>query len=168
MQYPLKKLHVSHFITMTMVNVSHDLCCFIDCFLQQIFQKTWILSIKGPHQPYNIITWASIGQLWWWNWTRYLPQNLPFWCAASHMWPVTTKQPWSRPQVNFRFYHFSRVHIISFKMTLQPTRYDTYKPSYDSSKLALGVNAKLRKLRLKFSAKKLLFFCLLFVCLTGR
>ena len=39
-----------HFITMIMVNVSYVLCSFIDCFLEQVFQKTWVLSIEGWHQ----------------------------------------------------------------------------------------------------------------------
>ena len=30
-----------------MVNVSHVLCNFIDCFLKQVFQKTYILAIEG-------------------------------------------------------------------------------------------------------------------------
>ena len=30
----LRKLHMSHFITMIMVNVSYVICCFIDCFLE--------------------------------------------------------------------------------------------------------------------------------------
>ena len=42
---------MSHFITMIMVNVSHVICCFIDCFLKQVFRKTWVLSIKGWLQP---------------------------------------------------------------------------------------------------------------------
>ena len=33
------------------VNVGHVLCCFIDCFLNQVFQKTWAVSIEGWHQP---------------------------------------------------------------------------------------------------------------------
>ena len=40
------KLHVSHFTTTIMVNVSHVLCCFIDCFLEQVFQKTWVCLLK--------------------------------------------------------------------------------------------------------------------------
>ena len=39
------------FITMIMVNISCVLCCYIGCFLEQVFQKTWVLSIEG---------WASV------------------------------------------------------------------------------------------------------------
>ena len=31
-----RKLRVSHFITIIMVNVSHVFCCFINCFLEQV------------------------------------------------------------------------------------------------------------------------------------
>ena len=45
----LQKLLVSHFITMTMVNGSRVLCCFIYCFVEQVFQETWVF--EGWHQP---------------------------------------------------------------------------------------------------------------------
>ena len=36
---------------MEIVNVSYVLCCFSDCFLEQVFKKTWVLSnIEGWHQ----------------------------------------------------------------------------------------------------------------------
>ena len=38
------------FITMIIVNVSHATCCFIDCFMEQVFQRTWVFSIEGWHQ----------------------------------------------------------------------------------------------------------------------
>ena len=43
----LRKLHVSYFIAMKIVNVSHVLSCFSDRFFEQIFQKTRILAIEG-------------------------------------------------------------------------------------------------------------------------
>ena len=52
----LQKLCVSHFITMIMVNVSHVLCCFIDCFVEQVFQKTWGLLSEGRHQTNSTFT----------------------------------------------------------------------------------------------------------------
>ena len=39
----LQKLHVSHFSTMIMVNVSSVLCGFIDCFLEQVFQNRGVI-----------------------------------------------------------------------------------------------------------------------------
>ena len=41
----LQNLNVSHFITMIMVNVSHVICCFIDCYLEQVFKKQVLKSI---------------------------------------------------------------------------------------------------------------------------
>ena len=35
----LRKLHVFHFITLIMVNVSQVLCCFIDFFMEQVLPK---------------------------------------------------------------------------------------------------------------------------------
>ena len=52
----LRKLCVSHFINMIMVNVSHILCCFIDCFVEQVFQKTWGLLIECWHQTNSTFT----------------------------------------------------------------------------------------------------------------
>ena len=49
--------------TMIMVNVSHVLCCFFDYFLEQVLQKTWILSIQGCHQPNS--TYQHINQRTW-------------------------------------------------------------------------------------------------------
>ena len=41
---------------MLMVNISHVAYCFIDCFLEQVFQETWVLSIKGRYQPNSTLT----------------------------------------------------------------------------------------------------------------
>ena len=61
----IQKLHVSHFITMTMVYGSHVPCCFIDCFLAQVFQKTFcifklFISLMVHNQNINKRTWPSL------------------------------------------------------------------------------------------------------------
>ena len=49
--FALPILKKYEFIRYGLVNVSHVLSCFIDCFLEQVLQKTWVLSIDNWQQP---------------------------------------------------------------------------------------------------------------------
>ena len=115
---------------MIMVNDNHVLCCFIDCLLKQVFQKFWVLSIEGWHQPNSIEIQIKL----WLTLTMYhgdemthmqLPQGSPFQCAASYM----------AQSLSFGlFYAYSNTnHIILFIMityylvSYNITHYDRYR-----------------------------------------
>ena len=124
----LRKLHVSHFITMIMANVSHILCCFIHCFLEQVFQTTWVLSIEGWHQPNSTKS----------KYKKYIA--VPTWPQMTFdldMWPLTLwthegshitsiNQVWFQSDFNFSNevnFTFSAYHTTWPQMTFDLGRW---------------------------------------------
>ena len=96
----LWKLRVSHFITITLVNVSHILCCFIHCFLKQIFQKTWVMSIIEVcislivhNQNINQRIWLTLTIIMVIKWDTYLSHG-PALHVLHHIYTSVTLMFW--------------------------------------------------------------------------